>query len=68
VTQDSGSWAGGGVQDVGSNAIFTSGNNRFSENVYNLGQNTTPFAWMNEVLTEVGWSRFGQDVAGTFIR
>jgi parallel beta-helix repeat protein len=61
--------AAGIVTDIpGNTAIFVSRNNRFRGNTYSLGQNAAPFAWMNEILTPVGWNGFGQDVGSIFSR
>ncbi len=60
--------ATGAVTDLGDNAIFTSRNNRFTNNTYVITGNARPFAWMNAYRTEAEWKGFGQDVAGTFTR
>ena len=39
------------AQDTGDTSIFTSWNNRFVNNTYNLGANPSPFAWMNGTRT-----------------
>jgi hypothetical protein len=59
----------GGVQDVGSTAIFSSRNNRFENNSYNLtGAKSNPFSWNNAYLSEAQWRSFGNDESGTFMR
>jgi parallel beta-helix repeat protein len=61
--------AAGVVTDIpGNKAIFVSRNNRFRNNVYYLGQNPLPFAWMNDILTPAGWNGFSQDVGSIFSR
>jgi parallel beta-helix repeat protein len=54
------------VQDVGDTAPFTSRNNRFERNHYQLGSNPLPFTWMNLELDQRGWTGFGLDTTGTF--
>jgi hypothetical protein len=56
----------GGVQDYGNNAIFTSRNNRFDRNTYQLGTNTSPFQWNNSGGGKSFWQSFGFDLNGTF--
>jgi parallel beta-helix repeat protein len=46
----------GAVQDVGSNAIFTSRNNRFDHNTYTLGSVSKPFYWNNGARAWSEWS------------
>nr|MBA3710275.1 NPCBM/NEW2 domain-containing protein [Planctomycetota bacterium] len=60
--------ASGIVQDVGDTAVFTSRNNRWTNDTYYLGQNSHPFAWMNDWRTDSEWRGFGQDVSGAFNR
>jgi parallel beta-helix repeat protein len=65
VTQTSGSWAGGGAQDVGSTAIFTSRNNRWVHNTYRVTSGASPFTWMNVGWVNwTQWKAYGQDVTG----
>jgi hypothetical protein len=52
----------------GNTAVYTSRNNRFTNNVYYLGSNPTPFTWMNGILSEAEWNGYGQDVGGIFNR
>lgn len=57
----------GGVQDLGSNAIFTSRDNHFDTNHYILAQNANSSFWWNN--TEGGtafWQQQGMDLHGTF--
>jgi parallel beta-helix repeat protein len=56
------------VQNMGDNTFFTSKNNRFAHNTYNLGPNAAYFAWMNQNLNETQWKSYGQDTTGTFNR
>ena len=65
VTQFSG-LAGGAVQNVGSNAVFSGQNNRYVHNTYDLGGDARPFRWMNADRTPVEWRGYGLDVTGTF--
>jgi parallel beta-helix repeat protein len=59
----------GGLQDVGSTAIFASRNNRFENNRYTLtGAKSNPFSWNNGYLTDAQWRSLGNDDAGTFRR
>ena len=55
------------VQNVGSSAVFTSWNNRFTNNHYTLSP-AAPFAWADGNRTEAQWKGYGQDVNGTFSR
>jgi parallel beta-helix repeat protein len=58
--------AAGIVQNVGSNAVYTSKNNRFTHNSYDLGPNTRYFRWMNADRMTQEWKGYGNDVTGTF--
>jgi parallel beta-helix repeat protein len=59
----------GAVQDVRSNAIFSSRNNRFEHNTYDLlGARSNPYSWNNAYLTEAQWRSLGNDDSGTFQR
>jgi len=55
-------------QDVGDTSIFTSRNNRFDRNTYQLGSYTYPFAWMDAARNDSQWRTFGNDISGTFAR
>ncbi|MQA28771.1 MAG: hypothetical protein GEU82_02880 [Luteitalea sp.] len=70
VITNSEGWAAGLAQDVdGSTDYFTSRNNRFENNRYELGSATFPFVWMNgDFRTAEEWVAYGQDVTGTFSR
>jgi hypothetical protein len=58
----------------GNSAFFTSKNNRFVHNTYNLGTQTRPLWWWNasaarqDSLTVAQWQAAGQDLTGTFNR
>jgi len=65
VTQPTGR-AAGAVQVVGNNAVFTSQNNHFTHNTYDLGGNPRYFRWMNGDQTTSVWKGYGMDVTGTF--
>jgi hypothetical protein len=58
----------GVVQDLGSQTVFSEGNNRFTTNTYRLTGNPRPFAWLDGLRTELEWTAYGQDSAGSFIR
>jgi parallel beta-helix repeat protein len=58
--------AAGIVQNVGTNAVYTSKNNRFVHNTYDLGTNTKYFRWMNNDRSTPEWKGYGLDVTGTF--
>ena len=60
--------AAGAVQDVGDNAIFTSRNNRFTDNAYNLPVAGGVFHWANALRTDEQWMGLGNDVGGSFNR
>jgi parallel beta-helix repeat protein len=55
------------VQNDGNTAVFTSWNNRFTNNHYTLGP-AAPFAWADGNRTEAQWKAYGQDVTGAFSR
>ncbi|MDQ3809908.1 MAG: right-handed parallel beta-helix repeat-containing protein, partial [Chloroflexota bacterium] len=63
-----GSGRSGVAQDVGDNTIFTDRNNRFAQNIYYVGTNSTPFAWLNGNRTISQWQSYGQDQSGIFNR
>jgi hypothetical protein len=56
------------AQDNGDRSVFTSRNNRFDHNHYDLGPNATHFHWADRWLDERGWRSYAQDVDGTFRR
>jgi parallel beta-helix repeat protein len=62
----SGTGVTGIVEDTGDLGVFTSRNNRFQGNSYDLGSYTTPFRWMRKSLNKVEWKAYGQDTNGTF--
>jgi len=54
---------------VGTGPVFTSKQNRFTDNHYALGDTTLKqFRWQNADRTDVEWRGFGQDVGGSFTR
>jgi hypothetical protein len=59
-------WSGF-VQDLGDNSYFTSRNNRFDRNRYQLGVGAYNFVWLNAPRNETEWRSFGLDVNGTFV-
>jgi parallel beta-helix repeat protein len=65
VVQPSGQ-AAGVMQSVGSNLVYTSWNNRFVHNTYDLGANTKYFRWMNGDRSTPEWKGYGLDVTGLF--
>ena len=58
--------AAGVTQSIGTNAVFTSRNNRFTANTYDLGSSAKYFRWMNADLSTTQWKGYGLDVTGTF--
>ena len=56
------------AQNIGSNAVFMSWNNRFIGNRFELHQNQKPFAWMGLDLDERQWQALGQAPNSTFSR
>jgi parallel beta-helix repeat protein len=57
------------VQNVGDQSVYTSWNNKFTGNYYEIPSGlTTPFRWLDRAVTETQWKGYGQDVNGTFIR
>lgn len=58
--------AAGITQSVGTNAVFTSQNNKFARNTYDLGSTARYFRWMNGDRTTPEWKGYGNDVTGTF--
>ncbi len=58
--------AAGITQSIGTNAVFTSRNNRFTANTYDLASTAKYFRWMNADLSTTQWKSYGQDVTGTF--
>jgi parallel beta-helix repeat protein len=62
-----GGWTGL-VQDVDDTSYFTSRNNRFERNRYQLGSGAVFFTWMNGDRSESEWRSYGQDGSGTFSR
>ena len=64
-----GSEFAGGVQYVGDNSVFSSRNNRFVSDDYNLTTaGGSPFRWNNANLSDSQWRAANQDVTGTFTR
>ena len=58
----------GVLQTSGTDAAFTSRNNRFVNNTYllALGVTSRPFAWMDGMRTPAEWRAYSQDATGTF--
>jgi parallel beta-helix repeat protein len=58
----------GGVSGISSisNLSFTSRNNRYVHNSYDMGTDTKPFTWMSSKRTKAQWQGYGNDVNGTF--
>jgi parallel beta-helix repeat protein len=57
----------GVAQNVWTDLVFTSQNNRFRHNTYYLST-ASPFAWLNANRTEAQWKAYGQDRDGIFNR
>ena len=55
-----------GVFSGVSDSTFTSRNNRYASNTYDMGSDTKPFFWSNDRRTKAEWQRYGNDVNGTF--
>jgi parallel beta-helix repeat protein len=55
-----------GLSSGVSNLTYTSRNNRYVSNSYDLGSDTKPFMWMNDRRTKAEWQKYGNDVNGTF--
>jgi parallel beta-helix repeat protein len=49
------------AENIGTNAVFVSWNNRFVNNHYKLFRNERPFYWMGLHLDEGQWQAYGQD-------
>lgn len=56
--------ATGGIAGLFDRDTYTSGNNRFAGNSYDLGENRTPFQWRGKRRTWEEWRGFGQDSSG----
>lgn len=56
----------GAAEDNGDTAIFTSRDNTFVHNTYNLGTNNDAFWWNNADGGKTFWQGFGLDTTGTF--
>jgi hypothetical protein len=57
----------GMAQDIGDDSLFTSSNNRFQDNTYQLGPTGSFFSWMNGDRNDGQWKGYGMDVNGTFV-
>lgn len=55
-----------GVSSGVSTLTFTSRNNRFTGNAYDMGSDPKPFTWMNGKRSKSEWQKYGNDVGGTF--
>jgi parallel beta-helix repeat protein len=55
-----------GVSSGVSNLTYTSRNNKFTSNSYDMGSDTKPFTWMNSKRTKSEWQNYGMDMNGTF--
>ena len=55
-----------GVSSGISNLTYTSRNNKFTSNSYDLGSDAKPFTWMNSKRTKSEWQNYGMDMNGTF--
>jgi nitrous oxidase accessory protein NosD len=58
----------GVTEDSGNAAVFTSWNNRFLGNTFELLDNKAPFNWMGQHLDERQWQAYGQGVNDVFRR
>jgi nitrous oxidase accessory protein NosD len=55
-----------GVSSGVSTLTYTSRNNRFTVNSYDMGSDSKPFTWMNGKRSKTEWQKYGNDVNGTF--
>jgi len=53
-------------QYVGDDSYFTSRNNEFDYNTYELGESGPYYEWMNGQVSATDWVAFGNDVNGTW--
>ncbi len=58
--------AGAATDIPGNTAMFTSRNNRFTNNTYYLSSNRYPFAWQFSARTEAQWKAYGEDAGSVF--
>jgi nitrous oxidase accessory protein NosD len=56
------------TENEGSAQVFTSWNNRFVGNRFELLDNAAPFAWMGQKLDERQWQAYGQGTSDVFVR
>jgi parallel beta-helix repeat protein len=56
------------TENEGNPEVFTSWNNRFLGNRFELLDNSEPFAWMGRDLDERQWQSYGQGTSDVFIR
>jgi parallel beta-helix repeat protein len=56
------------TENIGNAEVFTSWNNRFIGNRFELLNNPTPFAWMGRNLDERQWQAYGQGTNDVFSR
>lgn len=66
-TIDLGTGKMGIVEDVGSDDVFTTRNNRFASNTY-LGSVGHDYLWLGRRLDRDGWQAYGQDTEGSWVR
>jgi hypothetical protein len=55
-----------GIASGTSTLTYTSRNNRFVSNSYDLGSDTKSYTWMGSKRTKAEWQKYGNDVNGTF--
>jgi parallel beta-helix repeat protein len=61
----------GGISGISSGTDdlpFTSRNNRYASNSYEMGTDPKPFIWMNDRRTQAEWQQYGNDTDGIFYR
>ncbi|MFL5496393.1 MAG: right-handed parallel beta-helix repeat-containing protein, partial [Gemmatimonadales bacterium] len=59
----------GGVSGIASgtgNLTYTSRNNRYVSDSYDMGSDSKPFTWMGQRCTKTEWQHYNNDVNGTF--
>ena len=67
VTLPTGGYSGL-LQDVTDNSYFTSRNNRWQANTYNLPPTSRSFSWLGAFRTDAEWGGYGHDTQGVFNR
>ena len=53
------------IQTNGDNGVFSTANNRFTNNRYTLSGVQRPFAWLSAYRTATEWRGYGLDTTGS---